>query len=100
MSVTLELLAAKLDAIQTQLDQMLGRDFYTPAEAAVITGYTAEHIRDRCNDGRIQARRIAGVRDAWEIPASELAKIPRKVKRWDSKSRLNKSQTKSPAIPE
>ena len=76
----LDTILTEIRDLRAQVDQLLGRDEYTVAEIAKITGWSAEHIRDRCNDGRTNAKRIDGVRDAWVIPASELAKIPRKVK--------------------
>jgi hypothetical protein len=77
-AATIEDVLAAVHRLEQRLDELVGREFYTPAEVASLTGFTPESIRDRCADGRIKASRKDGVRDAWEIPASELAKIPRK----------------------
>lgn len=79
-AATLDAILTELRDLRSQFDQLLGRDEYTVAEVAKITGWSAEHVRDRCNDGRTKAKYQEGVRDKWMIPASELAKIPRKVK--------------------
>jgi excisionase family DNA binding protein len=75
-------LETKIDELRTRFETIApaGRDAMSISEAADLTGWKPATLRMWCREGKIPAKRIDGIRDAWEIQAAEVAKLPRKRK--------------------